>query len=319
MSAAFIVRKPGICSTLQDPGRSGYRAYGVPVSGALDATALRLVNALVGNDPGCAVIEMLYSGMTLELQSGTARIALCGAEVALVRSGTDRALEAWRSTLLHAGDTLRISTVRESAAAYLAVEGGFDAAPVLGSRSTYIRGGLGGFAGRELRRGDALPLVRDHASARAERRFSRAPQLRAPAALRVLPGPHAHRFEQASLDLFFSAEYRVHPSSDRSGLRLEGPALTHVGGYDATSEGVATGSIQVPGFGMPVILIADHPTVGGYPKIATIVSADIPAAGRLRIGSPVRFIAVDEDAAAHARREAKIALEEIESSVVDVE
>ena len=317
MTTAFVVRRAGICSTLQDLGRTGYRAYGVPASGALDATACRLVNLLVGNPASSATVEMLYSGLTLELQSGAARIAVCGAE-AVVRSGAgERVLEPWHSAFLDTGDTLRIGTVRESATAYLAVRGGFVMAPVLGSCATHLRAGLGGFEGRALQRGDVLPLHNYHVAG-AEQRLTRIPDLRAPAQLRVMLGPQAHRFERASVDRMLSSEYVVEPSSDRSGLRLEGPVLAHVGGHDTTSEAVATGSIQVPGSGKPVILIGDHPTVGGYPKVATIISADIPAAGRLRIGSRVRFIAIDEDAAAAARRQAKREFEEIEAGIADV-
>jgi biotin-dependent carboxylase-like uncharacterized protein len=317
MGAALTVRRSGICSTLQDMGRTGYRAYGVPASGALDAVACRLANLLAGNDPGCAAIEMMYSGVTVELESGTARVAVCGAQASVVGRGRERAIQPWQSARLESGDVLRISTIRDSATAYLAVRGGFDVAPVLGSCATHLRAGLGGFEGRALQRGDILPLHNDHVAG-AEQRLARTPDLRPPAELRVMLGPQVHRFDNASVDLLLAAEYRVEPSSDRSGLRLEGPVLTHLGGHDTTSEAVATGSIQVPGSGQPVILIGDHPTVGGYPKIATIISADIPAAGRLRIGSRVRFIEVDEATAASARREAKRMREAIESSLVDV-
>ena len=317
MSAALLVRKAGICSTVQDLGRPGFRAYGVPSSGALDAIALELANVLVGNPPDSAGIEMMYSGITLEALASV-RIAVGGAEATITGSGATRTQPAWQSTILERGETLRVGTIRETAAAYIAVEGGLDVPLVLGSASTYLRGALGGWQGRALRVGDVLPLKLDSAAPRAERRYTRAPAFLAPACLRVMPGPQADRFDEASLEVLLSNEYVVSASADRSGLRLEGPLLQHVDGYDTSSEGVASGSIQVPGSGLPVILIGDHPTVGGYPKIATIISADLAAAGRLRIGSHVRFAAVDEHAAARARGQSKLELEAVASSIANV-
>lgn len=318
---ALLVHKPGICSTLQDPGRTGYRAYGVPASGALDAVMLRLANVLVANPADCGAIEMLYAGVTIEVRGGAARLAVVGADATIAPSdgGIPRKVPAWQSVTVRAGEILRVGPVRAAAAAYLAVEGGFDVAPVLGSVSTYLRGALGGWHGRALRAGDALPLVQEEATARAERRYMRVPDLRAPDRLRIMPGPQESRFEQTSIDTLLDSDYVVSSSSDRAGLRLEGPVLRHVGGYDSSSEGVAAGTLQVPGSGLPVILIGDHPTVGGYPRIATIISADVPAAGRLRIGSRVRFTAVGEVEAARARTQLTETIEDTIASAVEVQ
>jgi allophanate hydrolase subunit 2 len=168
-----------------------------------------------------------------------------------------------------------------------------------------------------LQVGDTLPLRFDQPSGRAEHRYPLTPKLHAPEMLRVMLGPQSHRFERIWIDTFLDSDYSVSSRSDRSGLRLEGPALRHVGGYDSTSEGVAAGSIQVPGSGLPVILIGDHPTVGGYPKIATIISADLAAAGRLRIGSRVRFQAVSEGDARAARAQLKARISETLSSMTE--
>ncbi|MGE5525689.1 MAG: biotin-dependent carboxyltransferase family protein [Rhodospirillaceae bacterium] len=297
-----IVRS-GIHATLQDAGRVGYRSLGVPVSGALDAAALHLLNALLDNPANTAAVETLYSGMTLELTAGTARIALAGATGQIERGGVAPIrIPAWHSVLLRAGDRLRIAAPSDTAAAYLAVEGGYAIPTVLGSASTYVQGALGGHEGRALRAGDVLALVQSDALPRAERRYAVPPDLAQPSVLRAMSGPQADRFADNALDRLISAPYRVTSASNRSGLRLEGPKLDHTAGHDLLSEGVATGSIQVPGSGLPVILVADHPTVGGYPKIATVISADWAAAGRLRIGSAFRFELVDEPAAASARR-----------------
>ena len=315
---ALRVLKGGICSTLQDAGRLGYRAIGVPGSGALDRVALKLANTLVGNAPDDAAIEMLYSGVSIQVESGSARVALLGADAVVERGGAREPMPALQSTTLEAGDILRVSHVQKTAAAYLAVEGGFGVPDVLGSASTYLRAALGGHEGRALKTGDVLVTKLANPSERVERRYTRGPGLAAPAELRVMAGPQRDRFEAASLETLVTRPYTVSPSSDRSGLRLEGDTLTHVGGFDLTSEGVAPGSIQVPGSGLPVILIGDHPTVGGYPKIATIVSADLPAAGRLRIGSKVTFTQIDEDGARKARERARIEIEDIVDSLEDV-
>jgi biotin-dependent carboxylase-like uncharacterized protein len=318
---ALRVIRAGISSTFQDAGRFGYRAYGVPASGALDATALALANALVGNEANEAALEMLYSGVALRVEGGSVRVAVAGADAdaEVERSGgtARQTLGGWQTATLNEGDTLRIGTITRSAAAYLAVEGGYDVPHVLGSASTYARAGLGGFEGRALKARDVVHTRLAHPSARAESRYSRPPQLSTPRELRVMSGPQADRFDADSLRRLSAAPYTVSTNSDRSGLRLEGEILQHVGGFDLTSEGVAPGSIQVPGSGLPVILIGDHPTVGGYPKIATIVSADVPAAGRLRIGARVSFRVVDEDEARKAREIAKREIEDTIASLCD--
>ncbi|HWI15425.1 MAG TPA: biotin-dependent carboxyltransferase family protein, partial [Burkholderiales bacterium] len=235
--------------------------------------------------------------------SGTARVAVACADAVIERKGQPSTLPAWHSAMLHAGDRLRISAPRHTAAAYLAVEGGYAITPVLGSAATYVQGDLGGHCGRPLRTGDVLNLVQQESLAQPERRYARPLHLAQPAVLRIMAGPQLDHFTDAALERLVSAPYRIAPASNRSGLRLEGPAIEHAAGHDLLSEGVATGSVQVPGSGQPVILIADHPTVGGYPKIATLISADWPAAGRLRIGASFRFALCEDRAAGAARRE----------------
>jgi biotin-dependent carboxylase-like uncharacterized protein len=304
MRGTLAMLRPGIFTTVQDAGRIGYRALGVPGSGALDSTALRLVNAVVGNPANTAVLEMLYSGILMEARGTASRIAVGCTAARLERAGdgAPAALPPWRSTVLLPGDRLRVEGPTRTAAAYLAVQGGFDVPLVLGSASTYVPGRLGGYEGRALQAGDELPIARSVPLAREDQAYVEPPQLEPPAVLRVVRGPQADRFAAAALGTLLSAEYRVTRESNRTGLRLAGPALPHSMGHDLLSEGVASGSIQVPGSGQPVILVADHPTVGGYPKIATVISADIAAAGRLRIGHAVRFRLVDEAGAAAARR-----------------
>lgn len=319
MATEIVIQKPGIATSVQDLGRQGYRAYGVPQSGALDPEAMQLANVIVGNARDVAVLEMLYSGVTVEARGGSMRVAIGGAEATVESAGEGpRRVPPWQSCTVHDGARLRVGAITQSAAAYLAIAGGLDIAPVMGSLATYARSHLGGWHGRALQRGDALPLRLPDAEARPERRLSREPRYTSPELLRVLPGPHEDRFSTRALEDFVANEYTVSSASDRSGLRLSGPVLAHSDGYDVPSEGVPTGSIQVPGSGLPVLLIGDHPTVGGYPRIATIVAADLAAAGRLRIGARVRFCCVTQEEAARARAERQRELRAFVESVVDV-
>jgi len=316
MSAALEVLRAGIQTTLQDAGRRHHRALGVPVSGALDAVALRLVNLVAGNPADCAALEMLYSGVTVVAAGGSVRVALACANGTIESDSTPaRPLPAWRSAVLAPGERLRVGAPMHTATAYLAVEGGYAVSPVLGSVSTYVQGRLGGLDGRALRAGDVIPLAQCDAARGSERALEQPPRLSATGALRIMPGPQTEFFAPDALERLANGVYRVLPASNRAGLRLEGPALAHEAGHDLLSEGVATGSLQVPGSGLPVLLIGDHPTVGGYPKIATVISADLPAAGRLRIGAEVRFALVDAAAAEAARRMQGAALDAIARSL----
>jgi biotin-dependent carboxylase-like uncharacterized protein len=184
---------------------------------------------------------------------------------------------------------------------YVAVEGGFGIAPVLGAVSTCIRGGFGGWKGRTLAAGDRLPLRRMRASAREEVRLDGF-DLTPPARFRAIPGPQCDRFSELDLARFFDSEYTISSGSDRMGMRLSGPALLHRRGGDIVSDGVAPGSVQVPGSGQPIVLLADRQTTGGYPKIATVISADLPALGRLAVGTKIAFEPVSVAAAETARR-----------------
>lgn len=304
MSATLVIVRAGIHTTVQDAGRPGYRALGVPVSGALDPVALQLVNAVVGNAPTIGALEMLYSGITFEVSGGSARIAVAGTDALIHHlDGSTTPLATWRSVTLAPGERVRVGTPGKTAAAYVAVEAGFAIPRVLGSVATLVQGGLGGFKGRALLDGDVLPLAASHAQPRDELTFAARPIVEQPALLRVMPGPQHDAFSSRAYERLFNERYIVTPASNRTGLRLTGAPLEHSAGHDLLSEGVATGSVQVPGSGQPVLLVGDHPTVGGYPKIATVISADLAAAGRLRIGAAVRFSLVDETQARYAREE----------------
>lgn len=303
MSGALRVAAAGIGTTVQDLGRHGYQRLGVPVSGALDAVSLKLANGLVGNPPNCAGLEILFRGPTLEVAADSVRVALAGSGVGIEILGPDgHRIPAWRSVRLRRGQSFRIGAFADSACCYLAVEGGFAIAPVLGSLSTYARGALGGWQGRALRPGDALPLALGDAVRRDEAALPRPPDFAPDRPIRVVLGPQQDHFAEEALPMLLGTEYRVSHDADRMGMRLDGAALRHEDGYNIISDGIATGAIQVPGSGRPIVLLADHQTTGGYPKIATVISADLPLIGRRKPGDAVRFAAVAVAEAERLRR-----------------
>ncbi|HJU30168.1 MAG TPA: biotin-dependent carboxyltransferase family protein [Hyphomicrobiaceae bacterium] len=314
MRAALQVAAPGLMTTLQDLGRSGHLRLGVPVSGALDHVSLRIANLLVGNPAGMGALEIAYHGPTLKVEADSVRVALAGGTATLEILADDAGspglrVQAFESVRLTRGQTLKIGALAGSAVAYLAVEGGFDVGCVLGSQSTLVRGGIGGFNGRALQAGDALPLRQPAAAERQEMRLPR-PDLSLPSRVRIVLGPQDDHFTQAGLRTLLDSEFVISQASDRMGMRLDGPVLEHSRkGYNIVSDGTALGSIQVPGNGLPIILLADRQTTGGYPKIATVISADIPGLGRLRPGARIGFEAVDIDAAESAARELAAAID----------
>ena len=297
MSAGLKVLAPGLHTTVQDLGRPGYQAIGVPVSGALDSESLRLANALVGNAPGMAALEVLISGPSFEVVAETVRVAIAGAGASLVIDVEKARVEAGQSVTLPRGETVEIVVGRRAACCYLAVEGGIAVPPVLGSASTYTRAALGGLDGRILRHGDVVPLAVARASERAELRRSLPMQATTDQAVRVVLGPQQEFFTKQAVATLLDAEFRISQSADRMGMRLDGPLLHHRAGWDIVSDAIVTGAIQVPGSGQPILLLADHQTTGGYPKIATVVSADLPVVGRRRPGDALRFTAVTVEAA----------------------
>ncbi len=302
MSAALNVVASSSIALLQDLGRTGQQRYGVPVSGALDWVSLRIANAVVGNPDGTAALELFYRGPTLEVAAGSARVVAIGAASEVVTGGTSRTVAAGQSVRLARGDRLTVGPCEGSLVAYLAVEGGFALAGDLGSLSTFPRAGLGGIDGRPIRKGDALPLALAGVPERAERR---APKwdLAPPARVRVVLGPQEDHFTERGLRTLLESTYTVSRQSDRMGMRLEGSPIEHARGFNIVSDGTAPGSIQVPGNGLPIVLLADRPTTGGYPKIATVASADVPALGRLRPGATIGFEATGVEEAEAARCE----------------
>jgi biotin-dependent carboxylase-like uncharacterized protein len=322
MTPALRVIAPGLMTTLQDLGRRGYQHLGVPVSGALDPVCLQAANLLAGNAPGIGALEIAYQGPTLAVEADSVRIACAGGQAAVDILGPDggagQRLGPFESARLVRGQTLKIGALSGSAILYLAVEGGLAVAPVMGSQSTLTRGGIGGFAGRALQAGDILPLNRPSAPEREEIMLPPL-DLSPPGRVRVVLGPQDDHFTPAGLATLLASPYTISRASDRMGMRLDGPTLEHSAkGYNIVSDGIAPGSIQVPGNGLPIVLLADRQTTGGYPKAATVISGDLPALGRMMPGATISFAAVDVDTAERAARELARSHTELPSRMVAV-
>jgi antagonist of KipI len=300
---AIEVVDGGMLTTVQDLGRYGYQRYGVPTSGALDLFSLRAANRLVGNADDAAGIEMMLVGPRLRFLV-PATIALTGANLDARVDG--RRVDRWQSVVVEAGATLSFIGPEDGIRAYLAVAGGIDVPVVLGSRSTYVRSKLGGVEGRALRAGDVLqvcgerPVLLGGALRLAE---SSRPSYGHAHVVRVVLGPQDDRFTARGIDTFLSSTYTVAPQSDRMGYRLSGPVIEHLRGPDIVSDGTPFGAVQVAGDGVPIVLLADRGTAGGYTKIATVIGPDIPLVAQAAPGDEVRFTRVDLETAYAAVRE----------------
>lgn len=293
------VIQPGPYTTIQDLGRFGYQDLGVPVSGSLDALASRMANRLVGNEAACAVLEITFAGPELEVLAPT-EIAVTGADMALTCNG--RSVPQWASWEVAAGDRLRFGQALSGCRTYLAVRGGLDVPPVMGSRSTYNSAQMGGLQGRPLQAGDVLAA--DHTPRQGgPGRLLWRPCYRSAIRLRVLPGPQERYFSQA-LEVFFNNTYTVTPHINRMGCRLQGPKLERNPDAPASiiSEPSMPGNIQVPADGQPIVLMMEQ-TIGGYAKIATVITADIFKLAQARPEDQVRFFPVSLEEAHVAYRQ----------------
>jgi antagonist of KipI len=295
--AAMHVRRGGLLTSVQDLGRWGHQATGVSVAGPMDHVSHRLANLLVDNAPGAATLEITLIGPELEFEA-PAVVAICGAEFEVTANGQPVALGA--SVALPAATRLQFGRRLAGARAYLAVGGGIQTPLLLGSRATHLVTGMGGFSGRALVAGDRIPIAATWPHSASKK----APALTLPsgrARLRVLPGPQLEWFVADALHTLTSVSFRVSPRSNRMGYRLEGPPLLRQRAGEPISEPLAFGAIQVPAAGEPILLMADRQTAGGYPKIACVISADLPIAGQLAPGDFIEF-------AVCSRREAATAL-----------
>ncbi len=298
--AALEILRPGVFTTVQDLGRPGHRAEGVPLGGAADSLALRVANLLVGNAETEAALEFTLTGPELKFLRDTL-VAIGGAEVEGVPPG--------RPFVIHAGATLDLSRLHCGCRGYLAIAGGIDVPVVLGSRSTFVRGGFGGLAGRALRAGDRLMVPDVHRAAGEHWQLDprMVPDLTLPLTLRVVAGAHAGEFPTD----WTEREFKVSSQSDRMGVRLSGTTIPRSTTRELISAPVTPGTVQVPPDGNPIVLLADAQSIGGYPRLAHVITVDQPRAAQLRPGAAVRFTMVSFDEArrlAQARERALVLL-----------
>ena len=275
----------GMLSTIQDAGRTGAQSTGFSVSGVMDCDAYRDANHLVGNINGEAAIEMTYNGICAEFLCD-AVIAFTGGNFSPRINGLS--VPSYHSVSVKRGDILKMGMTMDSMRCYMAVKGGFDVPVIMGSRSTNMKIKIGGFEGRKLKTGDIIPIghgitepVRD--------RFLPKPEYNNE--IRVILGPQDKYFTQKGIDTFLSCEYTVSDKSDRMGYRFDGAEIEN-NGTDIISDGIAQGSIQISSNGQPIIMMADRQTTGGYAKIATVISVDIPKLAQKKPGEKVKFTAV---------------------------
>ncbi|MFM9888201.1 MAG: biotin-dependent carboxyltransferase family protein [Burkholderiales bacterium] len=330
----IIVIKPGLLSTVQDLGRFGWQHLGIVPSGAMDIDAHRLANLLVGNGAGAATIEITVRGPELEFEQATL-VALCGATFdakCIDAKGKSSPMLANRPVLLSKSARLRIADVQHGARAYIAVAGGIAVPPVLGSASTYLPAGFGGYQGRALRTGDRLPLDRACSALSVARFASLKRRTSAPAdpnamqsvswsvpidslphadedPIRFIEGRHWRMFSAAAHIAIETGPLRIAPESNRIGYRLTGITLERRKNVDVLSEPTCLGTIQVPSDGTPIVLMADHQTTGGYAKIGEVAGADIPRLAQRTPGMEVRFrrCTLADARAARKVRQARVA------------
>ena len=302
----FEVIQPGLLTTVQDLGRYGYQQYGVPVSGAMDNYALRVANLLLGNNEEEACLEITLLGLKLRVLEDTV-VAITGADLSPLLNNSS--LPMWQAVAVSRGDKLSFPWPKRGCRSYLAVAGGIDVPRVMGSRSTYIKSHLGGHEGRPLRAGDQLKSNKVSPRILGRKLPSPyIPEYRNQSELRVILGPQDDHFTERGIHTFLCSEYTVSTEADRVGYRLHGPCIEHKAGADIVSDAIPLGAVQVPGNGLPIVLLADRQTTGGYTKIATVITADIPKLAQAKPEDKVRFVQITEE-------EAHLFLKEYEQTI----
>ncbi|MBA4322887.1 MAG: hypothetical protein C0408_08740 [Odoribacter sp.] len=285
---SIIIQSAGLLTTVQDLGRYGYQRYGMPVAGAMDTFSLQLANLLVGNRPGDACLETTLTGPEI-LFSSSGAIAISGGDMSQCLNGKSISLN--RTIEINSGDILSFAGLKKGCRSYIAFAGGINVPPVMGSCSTYLRGKIGGFGGRALKAGDEIALGEVSGKITImEIPKEIIPPYYASQIIQIIPGPEVKRFELEGISHFLTSEYHVTDQSDRMGYRLSGnPIRQQPPIADIISAGISFGTIQIPGNGQPIILMADRQTTGGYTRIANVVSTDLTLVAQLKPGDHIRF------------------------------
>ena len=306
----IVLHSPGFLTTVQDTGRYGYQRYGMPVSGAMDVFSLQLANALAGNNINAACLESTLNGPEI-LFTTSGIIAVTGADMSPCKNGFPFPMN--RTIPVKKGDVLSFGDLITGCRSYIAFGGGIEVPSVMGSRSTYMRSKTGGIDGRPLLAGDRL-RIGEALSSPLRKHFSaeELPQYKPEQEIRIVRGPEADMFDPESLGRLLNSDYTVTANSDRMGYRLSGPALkTITGKADLISAGISFGTIQVPGDGQPVILMADRPTTGGYNRIACVAGVDLTLVAQMKPGDRIRFREVTLKEASDLIRERSIFIKQL--------
>lgn len=293
---AFTVLQPGLLTSVQDKGRMGWMASGFSPSGVMDHRAFTLANLLVQNNADDPVLEFALLGPTIRFED-EAVIALTGGNFNPTLDG--EAVPMYQALHIMPGQTLAMSGAQRGVYGYMAISsGGISVPRIMGSASTNIKCGIGGFEGRTLRKGDVVPFNEAHPDPNWDfsvNRYRNDPYYNfgyAVQTIRVIPGPQSELFATRGINTFYSSTYTVSPQSDRMGFRLNGPAIETLNGSDIVSDGIAFGAIQVPAQGTPIVMLSDRQTTGGYAKIATVATVDIPLLVQRQAGQAVRFVPI---------------------------
>ncbi len=283
------VIKPGMLTTIQDQGRIGYRAYGMPVSGVMDRYAATMANLLAGNETGAAVLEMTLLGGTFHFPN-EAYLAVCGADMQGTLNG--RRIKNWSAFYVPANSELAFDYAASGCRTYLSFYGGIAVSPVLGSRSTYTRAVIGGLEGRALQADDVIEIGKGDEMPFALRELSyhHLPKYTHEIRVRVIPGPQDDLFTTEGVRTLFGGSFTVSSRNDRMGILLEGATIQHVSGPDIISDALCAGAIQVPGDGHPIIMMADCQTTGGYAKIGFVISPDLSKLAQAKAGDTITFV-----------------------------
>jgi antagonist of KipI len=300
----ITILQSGAFTTIQDQGRWGYQAYGMPIAGAMDRYACQVANLLVGNPMNAAVIEMTGTGASFKFDEEQ-MVAVCGGDMQGLLNNIP--VFNWSSFKIPRRGELRFSGAVSGYRTYLAVRGGFDVPMVLASRSTCTPAKVGGYEGRMLRQGDVLHIGQDYDFAVQPGTLTELyiPQYTESIQLRVILGPQDDMFSQGALDTFFGKSYKVTEQSDRTGYRLKGPKIKHMGKADIISEAIWLGAIQIPADGMPFIMTADHQTTRGFAKLGSVIQVDLAKLAQAGPGDSIRFILSTEEEAIAALRQEK--------------
>src|SRR5665648_627101 len=290
----FKVINSGIFDTIQDLGRFGFQRYGMPVSGAMDSYALRIGNRLLGNKENEAGIEISSPGLSLEVLSGTV-IGITGADFNPTINNSPAPI--WEALEVKKGDNISFNPVKNGCRSYLLVAGGIDVPIILGSKSTYVRGKIGGLKGRPLRKADIISIGKPNQELQniigRKAASIDIPDYHEENEIRVMLGPQDDYFTKDGLHAFLNSFYEITVNSDRMGYRLKGHKIESRNGSDIITDGIPLGSIQVPQDGMPIVMLADRQTTGGYAKIATVILADIDKLAQMKPGNKMKFTPIN--------------------------